>query len=42
MAGAERQKLDVQPEDGEYLTAMIKRIYATPKPIVNRVAELIK
>jgi tripartite-type tricarboxylate transporter receptor subunit TctC len=42
LADAERQKLDVAPEDGEYLSAMIKKIYATPKPIVDRVSELIK
>jgi tripartite-type tricarboxylate transporter receptor subunit TctC len=42
LADAERQKLDVQPEDGEYLAALIRRIYATPRPIVERVTELIK
>jgi tripartite-type tricarboxylate transporter receptor subunit TctC len=42
LADAGRQKLDVQPEDGEYLAALIKTIYATPKQIVDRVAELIK
>lgn len=42
LADAKRQKLDVEPRDGAYLTALIQRIYATPKPIVDRVAELIK
>jgi tripartite-type tricarboxylate transporter receptor subunit TctC len=42
LADAKRQKLDVEPRDGAYLTALIRRIYATPKPIVERVAELIK
>jgi tripartite-type tricarboxylate transporter receptor subunit TctC len=42
LADAERQKLDVQPNDGEYLAALIKQIYATPKPIVDKVTELIK
>ena len=42
LADAERQKLGVQPEDGEYLAALIRRIYATPRPIVERVTELIK
>ena len=37
-----RQKLDVEPRDGAYLAALIRKIYATPKPIVDRVAELIK
>jgi tripartite-type tricarboxylate transporter receptor subunit TctC len=39
---AKRQKLDVDPEDGEHLEALIKKIYATPKPIVEKVGELIK
>src|SRR5262245_1311781 len=42
LADAERQKLDVQPENGEYLAALIKKIYATPRSIVDRVIELIK
>jgi len=42
LADAKRQKLDVEPRDGACLTALIQRIYATPKPIVDRVAELIK
>jgi tripartite-type tricarboxylate transporter receptor subunit TctC len=39
---AKRNMLDVEPEDGEHLAALIKRIYATPKPIVDKVGELIK
>src|SRR5262245_8277827 len=42
LADAERQRLAVQPEDGEYLAALIKKIYATPQAIVERVTELIK
>ena len=42
LAEAERQKLDVAPEDGENLSALIRKIYATPKPIVEKVSELIK
>jgi tripartite-type tricarboxylate transporter receptor subunit TctC len=42
LAEAARQKLDVAPEDGEHLSALIQKIYATPKPIVDRVTELIK
>lgn len=42
IAEAKRLKLDVEPEDGEYLSAHIKKIYDTPNTIVNRVAELIK
>lgn len=42
VADATKQKLPVNPKDGAYLAALINKIYATPKPIVNRVAELIK
>ena len=39
---ADKQKLGVDPKDGEHLTALIRRIYATPKPIVDRITELSK
>jgi tripartite-type tricarboxylate transporter receptor subunit TctC len=42
VADAKKQKLDVAPKDGELLTALVKKSYATPKPIVDKVAELIK
>jgi tripartite-type tricarboxylate transporter receptor subunit TctC len=42
VADATKQKLDVEPEDGEHLEALIKKIYATPKSVVDRVGELIK
>jgi tripartite-type tricarboxylate transporter receptor subunit TctC len=42
LAEAEKQKLGVDPRDGAYLAALIKRIYATPRPLVDRVTELMK
>jgi tripartite-type tricarboxylate transporter receptor subunit TctC len=39
---ARRNMLDVEPEDGEHLAALIQKIYATPKPIVDKIGELIK
>jgi tripartite-type tricarboxylate transporter receptor subunit TctC len=42
LADAKKQKLDVTPEDGEHITAIVKKIYATPKPIVDKIGELIK
>jgi tripartite-type tricarboxylate transporter receptor subunit TctC len=39
---AKRNMLDVAPEDGEHLTTLIQKVYATPKPIVDKVGELIK
>jgi tripartite-type tricarboxylate transporter receptor subunit TctC len=37
-----RNMLDVAPEDGEHLATLINKIYATPKPIVDKIGELIK
>src|SRR5262249_21712881 len=42
IADANRQKLPVNPKSGVELAALIKKIYATPKPIVERVSDLIK
>jgi hypothetical protein len=42
LADAKRRNLDVDPKDGEQLAARIKKIYATPKSIVDKIAELIK
>jgi hypothetical protein len=42
IADAKRSKLDVEPEDGEHLAALIGKIYATPKPVIERVSKLIK
>jgi tripartite-type tricarboxylate transporter receptor subunit TctC len=42
IADVKKQGLDLEPEDGEHLAALIKKIYATPKPIVDKVSELVK
>src|SRR5262245_1079434 len=42
IADAKKSKLELEPEDGEHLAALIAKIYATPKPIVERVTALIK
>jgi tripartite-type tricarboxylate transporter receptor subunit TctC len=41
-ADAKKMKLDLHPADGEKLEGLIKRIYATPKDLVARIATLIK
>jgi tripartite-type tricarboxylate transporter receptor subunit TctC len=41
-AEVKRNKFDLEPEDGPHLAALIEKIYATPKPIVERVSNLIK
>jgi tripartite-type tricarboxylate transporter receptor subunit TctC len=42
IADVKKQKLDLEPEDGEHLAALIKKIYATPKAVVDKIGELIK
>jgi hypothetical protein len=42
IAEAAKSKLDLGPEDGAHLAALIAKIYATPKPIVDKVTGLIK
>jgi tripartite-type tricarboxylate transporter receptor subunit TctC len=42
IADTAKQKLDVEPEDGEHLEALIRKVYATPKAVVDRIGELIK
>ena len=42
VAEAKLRKLNLEPENGEYLETLINRIYATPKPIVQRIGNLIK
>ena len=42
LSDAKKQQLDVEPQGGTYLSALIKKFYATPRPIVDRVTELIK
>ena len=42
VADVKKQSLDLEPEDGAHLEALIRKIYATPKSIVDKVGELIK
>ena len=42
IAEVKHQKFDLEPEDGEHLTTLIKKIYATPKPVIERVSKLIQ
>ncbi len=41
-ADVKKAKLELDPEDGEHLAALIRKIYATPRPVIDRVGELIK
>lgn len=42
LADAKRQKLDVDPHDGEHLAALIRKMYATPKAVIDKVGRMIK
>lgn len=42
IADAKTQKLDLSPESGTDLAALIDQIYATPKPIIEKIAKLIQ
>jgi tripartite-type tricarboxylate transporter receptor subunit TctC len=42
VADVKRSKLDLEPETGEHLATLIAKIYATPKPIIERVSRLIQ
>ena len=41
-ADVRRSGLDLEPVAGEKLAALIDKIYATPKAIIERVSNLIK
>jgi tripartite-type tricarboxylate transporter receptor subunit TctC len=42
IAEVEKSKLDLAPDSGQHLAALIAKIYATPKPIVDKITSLIK
>jgi tripartite-type tricarboxylate transporter receptor subunit TctC len=42
IAEVKKLKLDHEPKDGAYLEKLIKDIYATPKPVIEKVGALIK
>jgi tripartite-type tricarboxylate transporter receptor subunit TctC len=42
LAEAKKHKLDVAPISGDKLEALIKDLYATPKPLIKKVADMIK
>jgi tripartite-type tricarboxylate transporter receptor subunit TctC len=41
-AEVSRSKLELEPETGAHLAALIEKIYATPRAIVDKIASLIK
>jgi tripartite-type tricarboxylate transporter receptor subunit TctC len=41
ISDVKRNKFELEPVDGEQLAALIKKIYATPKSVIERVSNLI-
>jgi tripartite-type tricarboxylate transporter receptor subunit TctC len=42
IAEAKERRFSLDPENGEQLAALINKAYATPKPIIDRIAKLIQ
>ena len=42
IADVKKAKFELDPQDGEHLAALIQKIYATPRLIVDKVGELVK
>lgn len=42
IADVKRNKFDLDPENGAHLAGLITKLYATPKPVIERVSKLIK
>lgn len=42
IAETKKQQLELDPHSGEYLEKLVRDIYATPKPIVEKIGALIK
>jgi hypothetical protein len=42
IAEAGQRRLTLEPQSGEELEALIEKAYATPKPIIERVGQLVK
>jgi tripartite-type tricarboxylate transporter receptor subunit TctC len=42
IAETQLRKLNLDPSDGAQLEALVKKTYATPKPIIDRIAKLIQ
>lgn len=39
---AKKQKLDVEPVAGDHILAILKTLYATPKPVIDKVANILQ
>ncbi len=42
IAETKKNGLDLDPQSGEYLAGLIEKIYATPKPIIDKITAMMK
>jgi tripartite-type tricarboxylate transporter receptor subunit TctC len=42
MADVKKQKLEIEPQTGEQLERLIKELFTTPKPVIEKVSQLVK
>jgi tripartite-type tricarboxylate transporter receptor subunit TctC len=42
VAETQLRSLELEPETGEHLATLIRKIYATPKPVIDKVSQIIK
>jgi tripartite-type tricarboxylate transporter receptor subunit TctC len=42
VAEVKLRKLELEPETGEHIAEVVRKIYATPKPVIDKVSQLIK
>jgi len=42
IAEAKLRSLDLEPETGEHIATLVRKIYATPKPVIDKVSQIIK
>ncbi len=42
IADVKKQKLDLEPETGQHLADLVAQLYATPKPVIDKVSKIIK
>src|SRR3712207_8488807 len=42
IAEVKKQQLELEPQTGEQLKALLEKLYATPKPVIEKVGQLVK
>jgi tripartite-type tricarboxylate transporter receptor subunit TctC len=42
IADVKKQQLELEPQTGPQLQALLEKLYATPKPVIEKVGQLVK